>query len=94
MKEPHTEELATHGGPESCVGTREGAGEALTGVRTGWVSSHEIAKFRVPTRYTNAEGNTGVTVMRGHGGPCGVLDPMHVRNILARELGDLHVIRA
>ena len=94
MKEPHTEELATHGGPESCVGAREGAGEALTGVRTGWVSSHVKAQSRVPTRCPNAEGNTGVTVMRGHGGPCGVLDPMHVRNILARELGDLHVIRA
>ena len=36
MKEPYTEGLATHGGPESCVGVREDEGEALTGVRAGW----------------------------------------------------------
>lgn len=42
MEEPYTEGLASHGGPESCVGRREAAGEALTGVRIGWVWSHEI----------------------------------------------------
>lgn len=42
MKEPYTEEVATHGGPESCVGVREGIGEALTGARAGEVSSREI----------------------------------------------------
>jgi hypothetical protein len=42
MEEPYTEEVATHGGPESCVGVREGIGEALTGARVGEVSSREI----------------------------------------------------
>ena len=36
MKELYIEGVAIHGGPESCVGAREGAGEALTGVRAGW----------------------------------------------------------
>ena len=36
MRELYIEGLAIHGGPESCVGVREGAGEALTGVRAGW----------------------------------------------------------
>jgi len=34
--------VATHLGPESCVGVREGDGEALTGGRAGRVLSREI----------------------------------------------------
>jgi hypothetical protein len=36
MRELYIEGIAIHGGPESCVGVREGGGEALTGVRAGW----------------------------------------------------------
>jgi hypothetical protein len=36
MRELYIEGVAIHGGPESCVGAREGDGEALTGVRVGW----------------------------------------------------------
>ena len=36
MRELYIEGVAIHDGPESCVGVREGAGEALTGVRAGW----------------------------------------------------------
>jgi hypothetical protein len=42
MKESYVEGLASYGGPESCVHTRKGVGEALTGVRAGRVSSREI----------------------------------------------------
>ena len=35
MEEPHVEGLASHDDPESCVGSREGVGEALTGARAG-----------------------------------------------------------
>ncbi len=35
MEELYVEGLASHDGPESCAGVREGAGEALTGVRAG-----------------------------------------------------------
>ena len=42
MKESYIEGLAIHDGPESCVGDREVDGEALTGVRAGWVLSCEI----------------------------------------------------
>jgi hypothetical protein len=42
MKEPYTEDLASRGGPESCVGARKDVGEALTGERIGEVLSREI----------------------------------------------------
>ncbi len=42
MKEPYTEGIASHGDPESCVGLREGAGEALTGARAGRALSRVI----------------------------------------------------
>ena len=46
MKESYVEGLANHGGPESCVCNREGAGEALTGESVGWVLSREITTRR------------------------------------------------
>jgi hypothetical protein len=45
----YVEDVADHGGPESCADAREGAGEALTGVHAGRVSSREKLKSRVPT---------------------------------------------
>ena len=42
MKEPYVEGVANHDDPESCVGAREGAGEALTGAHAGRVLSREI----------------------------------------------------
>jgi hypothetical protein len=39
MEVSYVEGLASYGGPESCVHTREGVGEALTGGRAGRVSS-------------------------------------------------------
>ncbi len=42
MEDSYSEGLANHTGSESCVDVREDAGEALTGVRVGWVLSREI----------------------------------------------------
>jgi hypothetical protein len=63
MKESHIEGVATHDDPESCVGVREDAGEALTGERVGWVLSREITHFGVPTPLIQAEGNTVMGVI-------------------------------
>lgn len=57
MKEPYGEGLTNHTGPESCAGTCEGTGEALTGVHTGEVLSCEINSSGVPTAFTGTEGN-------------------------------------
>jgi RNA-directed DNA polymerase len=47
MRELYGEGLAIHAGPESCVRVREGAGEALTGVRAGWaIEPRKLNKVR------------------------------------------------
>ena len=46
MKVSYDEGLASHIGPESCGGVREGVVEALTGERAGWVLSSEILIVR------------------------------------------------
>jgi hypothetical protein len=46
MKESYVEGLASHGGPESCVHSREAVGEALTGVRAGRVLSRVMQTLR------------------------------------------------
>jgi RNA-directed DNA polymerase len=62
MRESDTEGVATHGGPESCVGVREGAGEALTGYVQAGLLSHEIKGCGVPTSLSEAEGNIAASV--------------------------------
>ena len=58
MKVPYGEGLASHTGPESCVDTRKGIGEALTGgVRAGLLS-HERSKLQGAHAVPKAEGNT------------------------------------
>jgi len=54
MKESYSEGPANHGGPESCAGTRKGAGEALTGEHTGGVLKG--VGNGVPTLLSRAEG--------------------------------------
>src|SRR5215472_11243872 len=58
MKESYGKDPASHPDPESCVGGREDAGEALTGAHVGQPSSCEIRSSGVPTRLSDAEGHT------------------------------------
>ena len=64
MQEPHRKGLASHPGPESCVGRREVTGEALTGENTGPVLSCEIRTSRAPTPSARAEGHVESGAMR------------------------------
>jgi hypothetical protein len=93
MEEPHVEGVATHDDPESCGDSREAAAEALTGARTGTVLSREISHFGEPTLLSEAEGNTDCAANARRNQPCAVGDPLHVRNLAAREPGDPHAAR-
>ena len=44
MEESYSEDLANHTDPESCAGSGNTFGEALTGARTGGVLSPEISR--------------------------------------------------
>ena len=57
MEESDIEGLATHGGPESCVGVRKGGGEALTGVVQAGLSSRVIPNYRGAHALILAEGH-------------------------------------
>ena len=58
MQESHRKDPASHPDPESCVGGRKDAGEALTGAHAGQPSSCEIRYSGVPTPLCEAEGHT------------------------------------
>jgi hypothetical protein len=64
MRVLYIEGVAIHGGPESCVGVREGGGEALTGVVQAGLWSREITSSGVPTPSSQAEGHVTGGVMR------------------------------
>jgi hypothetical protein len=64
MREPYIEGVAIHGGPESCVGVREGAREALTGVRVGRLLSREITASGCRRRLTRRKATLPAALAR------------------------------
>jgi len=73
MRELYIEGVAIHGDPESCVGVREDAGEALTGARVGWAIEPRNHDFGVPTPSDEVEGNIpGSAIASCRGTPRGL----------------------
>ena len=64
MKDSYAEGPASHTGPESCVGRREGAGEALTGVHVDQPLSSEINTIGTLTTLRRTESNIGHDAIR------------------------------
>ena len=56
MKVQHGKDVASHSGPESCGGAREGAAEALTGETGGSAIEPRNPKSGTPTPLSDAEG--------------------------------------
>ena len=89
MRVPYDEGLASHIGPESCVGDREGAGEALTGESAGRVLSRE-SEFASGCRRSHLvrKATRAIPSAQGMDRPCVVEDPARARKLSAREPGD------
>ena len=88
MRELYVEGVAIHDGPESCAVVREDGGEALTGVRAG--RAIEPRKNRVrgaDAVYRGGRQHRVWRETRATVGPCAVREPVHVRNLHAREPG-------
>ncbi len=89
MRVLYGEGVANHTGPESCGGTRKGAGEALTGEHVGRPLSRDSTIIPGADVVVRAEGNTrgranasARTARRGR-------RPRHAWTLLVREPGDL-----
>jgi hypothetical protein len=94
MREPYVEGVATHDGRESCAGVREGAGEALTVVRAGWaIEPRNGVSSGCRRRHDERKARSPATLSRAVGGPRGVEEPVHARNLHAREPGDPTIAR-
>ena len=75
MQVSASEGLANHTVPESCAETREGFGEALTGVRIGWVLSRENNTLGTPTLCVEWKATRAGAPTRAPGRPGAVVDP-------------------
>ena len=94
MKESHIEGVAIHDGPESCVVVCEGEGEALTGERAGWaIEPRNQGDQGADVVNQNGRPHRWQRYPRAASGPCAVGEPVHVRNLHAREPGDPMVAR-
>ena len=74
--------------PTATVEVPRGRGEALTGVRAGRVIEPRNRSFGVPTLFKWWKATLLAALARVVGGPRGVREPWHVRNLHAREPGD------
>jgi hypothetical protein len=95
MRELYIEDLAGHGGPESCVGVPVRAQRSVDrGCAGGVIEPRNTNEFRAPTLFVSAEGDAAGGVYRESlVGPArseipGTHDELH-----AREPGDLVVAR-
>jgi hypothetical protein len=88
MKVSYGEDLANHTDPESCVCSRKGAGEALTGESAGQVLSRERGfASGCRRRQLDRKATRNVSISRDMFRPRVVVDPVHAWKLSAREPG-------
>jgi hypothetical protein len=89
VKVPHDEGVAIRIGPKSCVGTREGDGEASVGERIGQPLSRESKIVSGADVVRSTEGNMDGCVIASARPTRRGRRPWHVRTLFVRESGDL-----
>ena len=89
MQVLHEEGEANHLGPEPCVGTREGDGEASAGECTGQPLSRERSRVLGADAFQIAEGNTDGRASASARMARRGRRPWHARTLFAREPGGL-----
>ena len=89
MEEPYTEGVATHGGPEPCVGDPRGRSEALDrGTHRPAIEPRNGVNRGADVVMTGGRQHRWWRYARAIRGPREVGEPVHVRNLHAREPGD------
>ena len=89
MQVHYGEGVATHIGPEPCVGIREGVGEASAGEHIGQPLSRESLKVPGAHVVIFTEGNMGGRVIASTRPTRRGRRPWHVWKLLVREPGGL-----
>lgn len=87
MKELYEKGVATHLGPEPCVGSREGAGEASVGVRAGRAIEPRKSHAQGADAFEPAEGNRTTDAIASRLPALRGPRPRHARKLIAREPG-------
>lgn len=89
MQVPHSEDVASHAVPESCMAYREVRREALTGGRTGQPLSRESFQVQGADAVCVAEGDTRQGAIASPAWALRGLRPWHIRKLFVWEPGDL-----
>jgi hypothetical protein len=87
MRAPCIEGVATHDGPEPCVGVRKSVGEASAGVHVGRAIEPRNEQVGVPTLLVERKATPLTALSRVVVGPRAVGEPVHAWNLHAREPG-------
>lgn len=94
MRELYTEGVATRGGPEPCVGIREGVGEVLDrGTCRPAIEPRNHGDRGADAVAQKRKATSSAALSRVVDGPRAVGEPVHARNLHAREPGDPTVAR-
>ena len=74
--------------PSDALASRKGAAKRSQGHVQAGLLSREIRYYGVPTPWEQRKAISLVAFSRAASGPRAVEEPVHVRNLLAREPGD------